>query len=177
MKQKFLRVVISGILAFSWKVFAPPMSVASDINEAAHSVFRTLPYMTLGIGARSGCTRPAKMVIAKDAEWRRVWRVHTQGMINPPPLPIVDFSRQVVLVLLNGKSLSSNISLEVAQVVVGPQETLVYYRLNGDDAPKSGSSRVAVPTHPFHFAAIDKPMTPIRFVSALGATCSDCGKP
>ncbi|MBV9470084.1 MAG: hypothetical protein JO316_03550 [Abitibacteriaceae bacterium] len=177
MKQKFLRLFFGGILAFSLNTFAaPPVSAATDTDGLSHSPFHTLPYVTLGIGARSGCVRPAKMVITKDAEWRRVWHVHTQGMINPPALPVVDFSRQVVLVLLNGKSLSPDTSLEVAQVVTGPQETLVYYYLNGDDSTQRTRLKAARATQPFHFAAIDKPTTPIRFVNALSATCSNCGK-
>lgn len=159
----YRRIVIAAIAL--WLGFGQPRCLL------AHDVFQTLPYATLGIGTRSGCARGAKIVVADAAEWRRVWSAHTRGLANPSQLPKVDFAHQVVLVLLNGQA-PRGTSIEVAQVVQGPQATLVYYFVN-QDAVAPGHQATA---QPFHFAVIDKPVTPIRFVDAVGRTCSDCGK-
>lgn len=165
MKYQFSqRSVLAGLMLLPLLLKHPCLALAD--------VFQTLPYVTVGLGTQSGCAHGAKMALTDEAQWQRVWNTHLRGLHNAPVLPTVDFTRQIVLVLLDGAA-PAGTSIEVAQVVQGPQTTLVYYFVNQDDVAPGHKANA---TQPFHFAVIDKPATPIRFVDAVGRTCSDCGK-
>lgn len=140
--------------------------------DTGTSPFALVPFETVGIGTASGCIRPANLVITTAAEWQRVWAVHAAGRTPAPALPAVDFSRQVVLALLAGNTTAAGATAEVAQIVRGPSEMLVYYSVNRDGGSKLAGGAAA--TQPYHFAVIDRPSTPLRFVDAFHSVCTTC---
>jgi hypothetical protein len=161
-------------------------SAVSDTNPKIYSI----PFQTLAIGARSGVERPAKMLITDEREWQRVWGVHTKPATETPQLPSIDWSRQAVLSLLmgrvsgdaaSGNNSSTAPSIELVQVVHTPLDTVVYFRearpaaQNEAVAKTTTDGKTATPNaQPFHFALIDKPSTPLRFVNLSAERCDTC---
>ena len=116
------------------------------------------------------------MVITNEIEWRRVWGIHTAGLADAPAAPAVDFSRQVVLALLMGEQQGADRSIEIAQIVRGPHETLAYFTLDGGAMQQSAVTSPAT-SQPFHFAVIERPASPLRFANSYGASCFTCVVP
>ncbi len=132
-----------------------------------------LPFETVGLGNQSGCSKRALMSVTDEAEWRRVWGVHTQGLLDAPALPKVDFSRQSVIALLAGTQPTAK-TIQVAQIVRDAREAVVFFLL-ADDEITWGQQAVSGPSQPFHFAVVNKLETPVRFVDALlGDDCRKC---
>lgn len=130
---------------------------------------KTVPFETLGLGTQSGCTRPAKLIVTNEVDWKRVWRVHLSGKVPSRALPAVDFSHQVVLAVLGGRMMPGS-DARIGQIVKRKTETQVYYYVQPGQGDISGRASV----QPFHFAVIEKPSTPLHWMDALGATCIDC---
>jgi hypothetical protein len=150
--------------------FAMPGQADETPKASALSV---LPYETLGIGNESGATTRALFAINDETEWKRVWGVHTKVMNDAPSLPKVDFARQSVIAVLSGER-SDGKSLQIAQIVRAPRETIVYFWLT-DDAWRDTLTDKNAPAQPYLFVAIDKSDAPLRFVDALRDTsCTKC---
>lgn len=122
------------------------------------SPIRPLSFQVLASGNRSGCLRPAKMLISTAAEWRRVWKIHDAKA----EVPEIDFARQSVIALLSGEN---GRGLQVEQVVQTPTEIVVYFRQKLDTAKG---------TQPFQFVTVTKPQAPLRFVLSNPDDCEVC---
>jgi hypothetical protein len=164
--RKALKALFVVALALLPCGFAAPVRA----NDAAPLIPpanpQVVPFETLGIGSQSGCTKRALFAISDEAEWKRVWGVHTQALNDAPKMPQVDFSRQTVLAILSGERRDGK-SLKIAQIVSGPADTVVYFWATEDEAWTNSVVPTADKTEPFHFAVIDKAPTPLRFVDAL----------
>ncbi len=133
LKRKVARAVSHSLLltclaGAAYRLPKPAHAAQSAVpGRQTRSAFDSLPFETLAIGTQSGCTRAAKMVITDEAEWRRVWGIHTLGLPEAPAVPNIDFSRQVVVALLVGEQTTANHSIEIAQIVRGPSEYYVFF--------------------------------------------------
>jgi hypothetical protein len=158
------------------------MSASTRVHPQAAATSQTqakiysIPFQTLAIGSSSGCARPARLLIGDEKEWQRVWGIHTQRVDAKQnvTLPAIDWSRQAVVALLMGEvsaAANTTSSIEIAQVVHTPLDTVVFYReARPEQEPATNSSRV----QPVHFALIDKPTTPLRFVNLSAPDCATC---
>jgi PrcB C-terminal len=67
---------------------------------------------------RSGYRERARLVIRGAAEWADAWRELWAGASPAPPLPAVDFSREMVFVAAMGEQPSGGHSIAVASAAV-----------------------------------------------------------
>jgi hypothetical protein len=154
-------------------IFANEATVeAAETSVGTRPKIYTMPFQTLAIGARSGCERAAKMLISDEREWQRVWGLHATAA-EKAELPAIDWSRQAVVVLLMGQvsgDASTAPAITLHQVVHTPHDTVVYFQ----EAPATKTKTAAPAVQPFHFALIDKPVTPLRFVNLSAERCDTC---
>lgn len=138
---------------------------------AAAETEPAVPFVSLATGNKSGCTKRALMTIENEAEWHRVWKLHSNSDAEPQK---VDFERQSVVALLAGSQPNQKL-IEISEIVASPRETVIFYVLADQDLSWE-RALAAGGSQPFHFALIDKPKLPVRFVDALvGDTrCSKC---
>ncbi|HEX8272958.1 MAG TPA: protease complex subunit PrcB family protein [Longimicrobiaceae bacterium] len=90
---------------------------ASADRQAAGSpvpVTRLRPGYTFTFN--SGYTAPARQVVRSEGEWRDVWARLHETMMPQPPLPAVDFSREMVIVAALGQRSSGGYSILVDSV-------------------------------------------------------------
>ncbi|HEX8234750.1 MAG TPA: hypothetical protein VF600_02245 [Abditibacteriaceae bacterium] len=151
-------------------------------NSQTQAKIYPIPFQTLAIGASSGCARPARLLIRDEKEWQRVWGIHALSMnaggIATQPesqvaLPAIDWSRQAVVALLMGEvsGTADTTSIEIVQVVHTPYDTVIFYR---ETRPEEAAKTNAIRVQPVHFALIDKPATPLRFVNLSAPDCATC---
>lgn len=181
-RNSFRKIFSCAVLTLALSNSTPRVFAASEQESQAtnaENAFKVVPFETLGIGNESGCTKRALFAINDDAEWRRVWGVHTQGIADAQTLPKIDFSRQSVLAILSGERRDGK-SLQIAQIVKGAQETVVYFS-TGDEklwlgVPEETKNGENQKVQPYTFVAVDKINVPVRFLDVFGAQngCSKC---
>lgn len=76
----------------------------------------------------SGFTQPARLVVRDAAAWRDAWATIWQGYGTVPPLPAVDFSREIVLVAALGQRPSGGYSILVDSAATRDGELFVRVR-------------------------------------------------
>jgi hypothetical protein len=150
----------------------------SATDSPTQAKIYSIPFQTLAIGTSSGCARPARLLIRDEKEWQRVWGIHAQGVATQPEskgtLPAIDWSRQAVVALLMGEvggAANTTASIEIAQVVQTPLDTVVFYR---ETRPEPEAATNSARVQPVHFALLDKPNTPLRFVNLSAPDCATC---
>ncbi|HEX8832561.1 MAG TPA: hypothetical protein VF719_00085 [Abditibacteriaceae bacterium] len=150
-------LVAAVAIALSCVMPARAESVGDETVEKTPNPILT--FQTLDIGTKSGLNRPAKMMIVDEAEWKRVWKIHTTGQEFALSAPPVDWENKAVVALMLGEQ-SPNSGIEVRQIARNRNETVVYYfQTRGARDGKNVAQ-------PFHFVVVDKPQTPVRFADA-----------
>src|SRR6266508_4397374 len=67
---------------------------------------------------RTGYRERARLVIRAAAEWAAAWKELWAGASPAPPLPAVDFSKEMVIVAAMGEQASGGHSIAVASAAV-----------------------------------------------------------
>ena len=115
------------------------------------------PQSDVFIGEASGaCT------VARNMEdWASLWRKHNRGNFHLPPLPEVDFEREIVL----GCFLGLQLTCCMAQVtIVGIQVMETGYEVSVDrDYTHVDSESYS---NPFHFVRVPRTESSITFIDA-----------
>lgn len=173
-------LITSALVSATSACLVPRTAAAADSASVSNSAPTVPPigevaFQTLGLGTQSGCTRAAKMLITNGKEWRRVWTMHNANS-KSAPLPIVDFSRQAVVVLLGGQN--KNASIQINQIVRAPSQVVVFFDnlMVKDDGEKSATTSTSATSASgaFHFALIEKPQAPLRFQDLSDPECATC---
>ncbi len=105
---------------------------------------------------------PEACTVARNTEdWTTLWTEHNRGTFSRPPLPEVDFAREIVL----GCFLGLQPSCCVAQVtIVSIQVTEMGYEVSVDrDYAQVVSMSQSTP---FHFVRVPRTDDPITFIDA-----------
>ncbi len=176
--MKIVARKLTSLLCLSLTLLASTRAHSqATVNAPTQAKIYSIPFQTLAIGSTSGCVRPARLLISDEKEWQRVWGIHAQGVAQTEAkatLPTIDWSRQAVVALLMGQASgtpSTTLSIEIAQIVHTPLDTVVFFR-----ETRAAQEVAANPVHvqPVHFALIDKPSTPLRFVNLSTPDCATC---
>lgn len=146
MRAEWWLVVLAGALA------------GSCLN--AQPAFRTLAK-----GEHSGMTKAIQTVIRTPEEWQKLWKEHGGPQVPAPPLPKVDFSREMVIAVYMGQQTSGGYGVEVTGVQAGDKGITVQVKRS---QPPPGAIVTAVITEPFHLVAVRRSDLPVKFVAAPG---------
>ncbi len=125
-----------------------------------------VPLTTIEKGPQSAVRRngevPEACTVASDTEdWTTLWTEHNRGTFSRPPLPQVDFAREIVL----GCFLGLQPTCCVAQVtIVGIQVTEMGYEVSVDRDYTQGASESL--SAPFHFVRVPRTEGSITFIDA-----------
>ena len=94
---------------------APQGSPTMPVNARAE-VFETIE-----IGDQSGAAGGELQIfkIEAQAEWDDFWSRHQGNVIPPPPAPSVDFSREMVIAVVDQQQSSGGFQLEITEIVQG----------------------------------------------------------
>ena len=71
---------------------------------------------TIASGAMSGVMRPRQEVLKTADAWQKVWNEHTARVQPKPPLPAVDFHKEMVVAIFMGQRPTGGYSVEVTEV-------------------------------------------------------------
>ena len=120
----------------------------------------------------SGLNDPVRTVVRDSAEWDALWQAITRPFYPAPPLPQVDFDRDMVVVAALGAKPSSgyDIVIEAAR-----QDTSSIEIALRTSSPAAGCPVSAAITQPVDLATIPASPRPVRFRET--STIVPCGAP
>jgi len=144
----------------------PPQDAAGTGTELPLSRFRQDSF---AYTQTSGYLIPTQLVIRDQAAWAEAWRTLHAGHQSEPPLPLVEFDREiVVLAALGSRNTGGYDVLLEAASIEGSQVTLTVR----ETAPGSTCARIHVLTQPVDIARLSRREEPIHFVTV---PCEGCG--
>lgn len=103
-------------------------------------------------GQYSGWTRAQRLLVRDEASWEQLWaRVHTP-LASPPPLPPVDFSRQVVVGVALGSRPTGGFAVDIVAVKRIGDRLIVRLR---ETQPAPGAMVTEAFTQPYALVVVD----------------------
>ncbi len=127
-----------------------PEPAPSDQNTpAARTDGSSLTFETIEVGQRSGVagSGPQLFKIATQAQWEEFWSQHQANVIPAPDLPQVEFSREMVIAVVDQDEPSGGFGFEITDIEEVEGRLAVRVR---KDIPGPDCVVTAVITQPFH---------------------------
>jgi hypothetical protein len=116
-------------------------------------------FTVLAQGTQSGIERQRFETLRDAATLLKLWKAHTAGVSPAPPLPDVDFSKEMVIAAFAGTRNSGGYALSVSRISVYPDRIEIDLSLT---QPGSDCMVTEALTQPFVFAKTgqsgDKPV-------------------
>lgn len=113
-------------------------------------------------GAHSGITQLQRKVITSAKDWEKLWQEVHRNRIPIPPVPKLDFERQMVLATFMGERQTGGYTIQITKVVAHNGEVVAHVR---ETVPPKGAIVIQVLTQPYHIVVVPKVNAPIRFVT------------
>jgi hypothetical protein len=133
--------------------FGPEIPAANVLIETTHSGFEV----------------PFRSVVRSAAEWDQIRSAFADAHPGAPPLPTVDFARDMVVAAAMGIQDGGGFRIEIASALFRPASIDVTVR---DVIPAVGCEHPTIPTTPFTAVRIPRSERTVRFIDA--ARIADC---
>lgn len=117
----------------------------------------------------SGVSDSLRVVIRDVESWHRYWTTIHRPFIPPPPVPTVDFEREMVLLASLGTRASGGFAIRIEGAIADSGRLVVQIRRS---MPGTGCALPAVVTQPVDIARIPVSRAPIAFAERVERT--DC---
>lgn len=108
----------------------------------------------------SGISAPTRMVVRDTSTWRTTWQRINQPFIPQPPLPTIDFSREMVVLAGLGTEPSGGYELRIERATRDTIGIDVQLRRT---APGAGCPVIAAMTQPIDLVRVPLSEQPVRF--------------
>ena len=153
-----LSIIVLLILAF-------PATLLAQQSPAPASTSRTLSVERLRDDAQpftsySGIDDSLRIVVRDEASWRGVWQKIHRRMVPVPPIPPVDFKREMVIVAAMGQRPSGGFAIRVDSAMDLGDSLEIVVRT---EIPGRGCLRSAAITQPLDLVRLPARPLPVRF--------------
>ena len=145
------------------------------VKAEAGEVEAEVPILQTWSGGHSNVKKAGNLIIRDAKAWKEQWAKINSNRMPQPPLPKVDFDKQMLIVLFMGEKTTGGHSISVASIRdTGKQIEVAVKR----KSPPPGGMSIMVMTQPYCIVAIAKTDKPITFKEAKDAkTPGKAGKP
>lgn len=150
--------VLGGLAAAAITCRAPTATLA-DLGARVSSA-RPDPAATLIHEYWSGFRTASRFLVTDDVSWHVAWQRAYSTITPVPPLPAVDFLREVVLVAALGERSTGGFDVRIDSVVTHAGGIAVYTTAV---APGSSCATTTSLTQPVHAVRWPRPQGPVVF--------------
>ena len=159
-------------------------SVTTTVLFSVAAASINVPFVTIEKGAYSGIDAPLTEVYRTASEFQRFWVRHRSIAIDDPSInndtpatniPLVDFSRQIVIAVCMGVQNSGGYDIEIKSLDRGEDvedENTLAVNFMMSAPPSSGMVTTAL-TQPYHIVRVDIPLPSPPPTSTTSTTTSD----
>lgn len=156
-----------SVVVVSWAA----LGCGEGTPAAAAKQQERLPLDSVYRSARSGLTQPTQIVVRDSVAWQIWWRRVTANYVTlrPPPLPSIDFSEYMVILVGSGTHPVNQFAVSVDSAIVIRTKLWVYLT---DRGPGPGCVAGMSSTQPVHAVrAPRRPETPEFLIRKLRSVC------
>lgn len=147
-------------LALALASFGAVLASPPPVAAATKSTVGATP---LDRGHSSGLRGKTEEALRSNADWKKLWERHSSNVLPQPPLPAVDFSKEMVIAVSLGARNSGGYSVSITSIVDDGTNVVVTYK---ETKPNPGGVYTAAITHPFVFVKVPLTSKPVKFVEA-----------
>ena len=119
--------------------------------EADARVEDRVSFQTVAIGTRSAVRDSLQTVARTQSDWSALWQRHTSNESSPPALPVLDFSKEIVVAVFLGEKPTGGHGIEITRVFRTDHSLVVWYH---EKSPPSRALTTQALTQPFHIVRI-----------------------
>ena len=119
-------------------------------NRAARHANQVL-FQTVLKDYRSGVRDPIEAVARNQTEWSALWKRHASIEPNPPPLPAIDFSKEIVVAVFLGEKPTGGHDVEIVSTERSDGTLLISFV---EKSPRPGGMVTQAFTQPFHIVRV-----------------------
>jgi hypothetical protein len=135
------------ILSLSFPVvFSSPLFV-----NGATMLANQVSFHTVLKGHRSGVLESVQIVARNQRDWSALWKRHAAIESNPPPLPTMDFGKEIVAAVFLGEKPTGGHDIEITSVERSANNLVVSFVERG---PQPGGVVTQAFTQPFHIVKV-----------------------
>jgi hypothetical protein len=114
-----------------------------------------LSFTDIDKGFTSGLRGRNFLLIRSPKEWKELWARHASGFIPPPPLPPVDFDKEMVLAVSSGEKATGGYGIEIAKIeALQPKRVLLITLV--DSKPPADAITTQALTQPYHIVKLKR---------------------
>lgn len=157
------RIFVAGLMMKHLLLMFPLALLLAGCNETAPNapqpiVRGPLAIERIGGGYNGGLMEPARLLIRDPRQFADVWAKAWSGMPPMPPLPSVDFTSSVVIVVAMGGQATGGYAIEVKRITAEGDRLIVNVE---SVMPGAGCAVTLMLTQPFDIVRV-----PVRASSA-----------
>lgn len=135
--------------------------VAMLAGRAAGVSANELPMQTVDQHSFSGLTQRRFDVITTPEEWAALWAQTYAIVTQPPPLPLVDFSEEMVIAVASGEQPSGGHAIAITRVLASDEALEVWVE---EDQPGGDQLVSQALCQPYHFVRVPRVSAGARFI-------------
>jgi hypothetical protein len=111
-------------------------------------------------GSNSNIFKASNMIIRSQDELETIYTSINKTILPKHDIPKIDFTKEIVIGLFMGSRNSSGYAIEIDKVQSEKEQTSIYIKKTSPSGMVT-----SVMTQPFYLAKMDKPNTPIKFIT------------
>jgi len=158
-KDSESRQVESGTYKLEALISSEPEVFANSVRINIEDVKQSPEFETIDKGTQSGYHKRASLVIKDQAEWEKVWNLHTSNLDQIPHVPEVDFKTDMVIAIFRGEFPSSGFYTEISNITESKDKIEVTVTETND----LKGMLLDVMTYPYHIVKLRRSDLPVEF--------------
>lgn len=118
-------------------------------------------FTTIEKGYYSGYKEGERLLVRTERTWKEVWNIHTRRRTPKPPLPVINFKKEMVIAVFRSERQTSGYQVEITGIEKKGSEIVVTIK---ETSPQPGNIVMPILTQPYHIVKTKKSIRSIRFV-------------
>ena len=151
-------ISISSPMAFPF-IGESPSHIHPHVTSAAANGQNSVDqsqWQTIDKGSQSGVRNRLHVIIRTEAEWAALWKSHVAVHGTNPPLPVIDFEKEIVTGVFLGQKPTGGHLVEITVVEQSASGIVIGYR---ETSPPPDSVVTQALTQPFHIIRVEAQST------------------
>ncbi|MDQ1329264.1 MAG: Protease complex subunit PrcB family protein [Candidatus Poribacteria bacterium] len=159
-KDNDSKKIESGTYKVEALIASNPEIFANSVKIKIEDVKLDSEFETITKGTQSGYNKRDSLVIKDQAEWEKIWNLHTSNLDQIPRVPKVDFNTDMVIAIFRGEFRTSGYLTEITQI----NESNDKIEVTVTETDEVKGMVLDVLTYPYHIIKVKKSDLPVNFI-------------
>lgn len=171
MKKYIYNFVIVMLMSLTLFSFVPHDMRLLDSNENIMLSFETI---AKGWMSNYPSSQKELVIVRNNTDWQELWKLHESFNVKSSNMPLIDFSKYIVVALFLGPSGGAD-KVKILNVKVINNQQNKYHIIAVKHTPSLDCNVIALVTKPFHIIKLEKiNIEPAEFILKLKTQVVSC---